>query len=116
MAGICPYSSTDSSAPSSGTSNVNPVFDNPNFDDVYKSKLSGFDGPGSSASSNSKTLTPSLWSSTSNNAYIAGLNPSGSGGSFSNNGYTCPYNIPNGGNNAKTTLGYSKNNALGVIA
>ena len=103
-AGVCPYSSTDAPKPS-----------NPDFQsqpDVTKAILAS----GNGTVSNSQTLTPSNWgSATSTSAYIAGFNSSGSGGSYSNNGYTCPYNIPNGGSSATNTVNNSKNNWLQPI-
>jgi hypothetical protein len=114
-AGSCQYSSTDAPTTNPGSAipgNVNPAFNDSHPNDVTKATLSTLNG----TVSNSQTLTPSLWgSATSTSAYIAVFNSSGSGGSYSANNYTCPYNIPNGGNSATTTVNNSKNNWLKPI-
>jgi len=103
-ANVCPYSSTDAPLPS------NPSFDPSHPNDVTKATLAN----GNALVSNSQTLTPSRWNSaTQTLAYIAGYQ--NIGGSYSANNYTCPYNIPNGGSSATSTVNNSQNNWLKPI-
>ncbi len=114
IAGSCQYSSTDAPTTNPGSAipgNVNPAFLDSHPNDVTKATLS----TGTVGVAASKTLNPANWNSaTQTLAYIAGYQ-NNIGGSYSANNYTCPYNIPNGGNSATSTVNNSKNNALGTI-
>lgn len=107
-ANVCPYSSTDAPLPS------NPNFDPSYPNDVTKATLAN----GNALVSSSKTLNPQYWYTTTNtSAYVAGVlsSPTGPSGGYSANGYTCPYNIPNGGSSATSTVNNSQNNWLKPI-